>query len=753
MTVDVANKGFTLPSGPSSLCFDKEEFMKKDFEVDKFIMECRKKVPLETLRDDLDLYLKVIRSAMIELINKDYADFVNLSTNLVGMDKAITNLTTPLGQLKEEVLSVQTAMDEAIKAVQDKIRQQQEIQRKKATLQRLMNITHSVEKIEQLLGIKHGLDASETASELTGPLIERVATEFNKLQFYVTRSKGLPLVDQVKPRISAITTTLQCNLEGSFLSGLETGNTAMLRQCLRTYALIDKTQDAEKLFREHIVQPYMERIINDDFLRHHNKDISVMFDHVLQFFSDKCSMLTGITTGTSGGEIVRGYDFVVHAVFPEVVENLEQQIPTIFAPGNPDVFHKARLMKISSLQKYTATMKFLDQFEQYCGTQASVRRLRQHTSYTTLMNKWNSQLQVYFQIRFQDIAGSFEASIFSGFIKSSEGTGFHLSSSAALWTSLVRCWQDDIFMPAYTHRFLKLDLQLLSRYKTWLDDVYQEEMSRKNESNPESKPRSATPDMQSMPSLSDDVMTRSMSPKPTYGQTDQSRPVLTNGQIVALMADMDLLIAKIPILYEEIIKPKLSTLGLDDSSAVKDALIGGLQASCECRPRFWSIVTEDVVKRCSTFLAQVNDIPRLYRRTNKEVPSKPSTYLSSVIKPLSQFCAEHSQALNQQQKSEFLTHVFGTLSQQFSEVTAEVLTSTRKMEESLRRLKKARGGEKEKEKAGVGDSDKIRTQIIIDIQSFHSQMQEFGLVPSSIEGFTKLSTLAQEAQADITSSN
>lgn len=742
MTVDVANKGFTLPSGPSTLCFDKEEFMKKDFEVDKFIMECRKKVPLETLRDDLDLYLKVIRSAMIELINKDYADFVNLSTNLVGMDKAITNLTTPLGQLKEEVLSVQTAMDEAIKAVQDKIKLQQEIQRKKATLQRLMNITHSVEKIEHLLGIKHGVDASEAASELTGPLIERVATEFNKLQFYVTRSKGLPLVEQVKPRISAITTTLQCNLEGSFLSGLETGNTGMLRQCLRTYALIDKTQDAEKLFREHIVQPYMEQIINEDFLRHHNKDISVMYDHVLKFFADKCSLLTGITTGTSGGEVVRGYDFVVNAVFPEVVENLEQQMPTLFAPGNPDVFHK----------KYEATMKFLDQFEQFCGTQASVQRLRQHTSYTTFMNKWNSQLQVYFQIRFQDIAGSFEASIYSGFIKSSEESGFHLSSSAALWSSLVRCWQDDIFIPAYTHRFLKLNLQLLSRYKTWLDEVYQEEMSHKTDSNPD-KPRSATPDLQSMSSLSDDVMTRSMSPKPTFTQSEQSRPVLTTGQIVALLADMDLLVAKVPILYEDIIKPKLSSLGLDDSSAVKDALLAGLQESCECRPRFWGIVTEDVVKRCSTFLAQVNDIPRLYRRTNKEVPSKPSTYLSSVIKPLSQFCADHSQALNQEQKSEFLSHVFASLSQQFSEVTSEVLTSTRKMEESLRRLKKARGGEKEKEKTGVSDSDKIRTQIIIDIQSFHSQMQEFGLVASSIEGFTKLSTLAQEAQADITSSN
>ena len=66
-------------------------------------MECRRRVQLETLRDDLALYLKILQSAMIELINKDYADFVNLSTNLVGMDKAINNLMTPLDQLKSEI--------------------------------------------------------------------------------------------------------------------------------------------------------------------------------------------------------------------------------------------------------------------------------------------------------------------------------------------------------------------------------------------------------------------------------------------------------------------------------------------------------------------------------------------------------------------------------------------------------------------------------------------------------------------------
>ena len=33
---------------------------------------------------------------MIELINEDYADFVNLSTNLVGLDTSIQKLKEPL---------------------------------------------------------------------------------------------------------------------------------------------------------------------------------------------------------------------------------------------------------------------------------------------------------------------------------------------------------------------------------------------------------------------------------------------------------------------------------------------------------------------------------------------------------------------------------------------------------------------------------------------------------------------------------
>lgn len=60
--------------------------------------------------------------------------------------------------------------------------------------------------------------------ELNGQLIERVATEFNKLQFYVGKCRGMPLVEEIKPVISESLTVcfeknvckLVCNLEPSY---------------------------------------------------------------------------------------------------------------------------------------------------------------------------------------------------------------------------------------------------------------------------------------------------------------------------------------------------------------------------------------------------------------------------------------------------------------------------------------------------------------------------------------------------------
>ena len=74
----------SLLSSKEDLCFNIDKFVAPDFHVDKFVSECKDRVSLHTLREDLESHYKNIRVALIDLINQDYADFVSLSSNLVS---------------------------------------------------------------------------------------------------------------------------------------------------------------------------------------------------------------------------------------------------------------------------------------------------------------------------------------------------------------------------------------------------------------------------------------------------------------------------------------------------------------------------------------------------------------------------------------------------------------------------------------------------------------------------------------------
>lgn len=73
-----------LPEPPEDLCFSTGALIEKEFNVDEFVSEIRKRVTMKRLGEDLDTYYRALKNAMVELINKDYADFVALSANLVS---------------------------------------------------------------------------------------------------------------------------------------------------------------------------------------------------------------------------------------------------------------------------------------------------------------------------------------------------------------------------------------------------------------------------------------------------------------------------------------------------------------------------------------------------------------------------------------------------------------------------------------------------------------------------------------------
>ncbi len=164
--------------------------------------------------------------------------------------------------------------------------------------------------------------------------------QLNILQYFFSRGVVISSEDEFifLQRISAITSTLQYSLEGSFKDGLEQNDSDVLRRCLRTYATIDKMTDAENLFRQHTVKPFIEevfcnnyfvrqvriysrfisrclalpylqslfsflrkQVITEQFLASHPNGLAGMYDVVLDFIPSKCKCLRDITSGGMHG--------------------------------------------------------------------------------------------------------------------------------------------------------------------------------------------------------------------------------------------------------------------------------------------------------------------------------------------------------------------------------------------------------------------------------------------------------------------
>ena len=124
-----------------------------------------------------------------------------------------------------------------------------------------------------------------------------------------------------------------------------------------------------------------------------------------------------------------------------------------------------------------------------------------------------------------------------------------------------------------------------------------------------------------------------------------------------------------------------------------------------------------------------------------------------MLDPLKNFIA-----LNLKEESvekEIVSRVLTQLSQAYLRHTADVLTSVQKMEESLKRLKKARGGgaaaAAASSDAAVSDDDKIRLQLALDVKSFKSQLDSsFQFNGEKLEHFVELKKLVVEATAGLT---
>jgi hypothetical protein len=162
-----------------------------------------------------------------------------------------------------------------------------------------------------------------------------------------------------------------------------------------------------------------------------------------------------------------------------------------------------------------------------------------------------------------------------------------------------------------------------------------------------------------------------------------------------------------------------------------------------------SLACACVAERCCEVLRQLKGITATYRMTNKAAPTRHSHFVPGVTQPLRAFLDAPRQAcLGAEARDRVASAVAALVTQRYEELARELVTTVRKTESSLKRLKDRRGAGGAPGAAGapqpgaasseLSDTDKICRQLLLDAQEYGRQLSRFGVDAAQEPSFRAL---------------
>jgi hypothetical protein len=440
----------------------KEMFHSPDYQgVDSFLQACRQRgIPLEKVGADLVRYLALLDSQLVGLINKDYADFVELSASILGTDVLIESVKNSLSKVQAELESVKQSVESRTSVMQDRQNQIRAAEEEKRTLEKFVRISDSLDDVEGLLriGEDKGVDVNLLRN---GSLIDRVVTQFTELNFNASQLKESQFVQSLRPRISRLELGIENALKELFLEALAPkvngSSQELLTRCLRTYSAINRAAVPQEIFRNVVVQPLIAEIVTVANLEGGNRTscdgLRGIFQSILECVEKSVLPIVPQTLA-----------LLIHSTFDEVIDQLIKKIGSqVFATGIPETFHRNLLV----------SKDFIAQWESRIlgkGDEREVEVFRAGES----LKRWNRgwKIEVYYTLRSQEIIRTVEAGLGEvALVAQGEAAAskkFVVKGFEVLYDCLEKIWARDIFLPGLEANFLRLCFQIVSRARTWI---------------------------------------------------------------------------------------------------------------------------------------------------------------------------------------------------------------------------------------------------------------------------------------------
>lgn len=664
----------------SSLCFDRLEFTHRDFDAERFLTRCRAGGhPFERVRDDLRLLLRLVQNSMVELIDREYGRFVDLSTNLAGAHSVVYKLNAEahsiVGDLRPEAHNV----NELIREVDTVELERQQVIDEQEMLRRKIEFFETARRVEALL------DEVQKKSQ------DAATSSLDRLNYYISALNSLyQIYSNDIPRAEAflqhILSKCQRLLEVSFVSTIKmhfsiTSSPALsktkknIRSIIASFSTCGRLDSAHACF----LNEFLDEELRPSFPTAKKVDESqqgVEFQLLLEKLK---------TLHEKYESIFEQSAFLNDCILTFMLNFCDDRISNLLFATNVQAFRAS----------YYRLIEFID-FVAGKDCQRSVNP----GLVRMVFQKFNTG--VYYQLRKQEILADRLESHFKNLDgKCDNSLGFKTNLLCQVWNQQTSIWADDqddadaVYLPGLVSKCLELSLLILNRCQ-----VFHQQLKEKI------------------------LDSKSVTLEPVGDRQERKRLLAF---LLRFLGDLESLMRKM----EADLQLPVALKNQSEIRACVKENVAILNSACmksveECIKGY-------IFERMSSELDRVIEIPRQYRWTRKNAPEKCSAYVEEAFEGpkwlLSQMCDAE---LNSASKSIrlFVSTALESCAGCFSSKMDSVLSSVSKISSSLSKLKKNSSAAAFGSGGGGGPSDddeKIRLQLQLDARKFLQLSGELGV--------------------------
>lgn len=225
------------------------------------------------------------------------------------------------------------------------------------------------------------------------------------------------------------------------------------------------------------------------------------------------------------------------------------------------------------------------------------------------------------QIRFQEIGGKLESACSNSVNKSivKPQNNFRLLPFVTGFECIQSCWSEGIYIKQIFIRFYKLTQQIISRLCVWTDECiaikeFEEGVNK----------------IEFFVFLHSDIVQMERNLVEQADTIVQLAPTEVNGNANTLRRNF-----------------------VDASD-----MLG------ERRAKIANRIVQEILSKSVSSIKQVNDIPRLFRKTNREIPSKPCGYVDQMLDPTRQFRHQYANDIGAETCKDICRKLFSSLNVQ-----------------------------------------------------------------------------------------